>query len=278
MTSTMHPAVPATEPQRIAPDTFLIPNLVPAQPGTFVFMNSMVILAEQPVIVDTGAPLFRDEWLEKITSLVDPADVAWVFISHDDGDHIGNLAHLLEAAPNARVITNFFSNERVYADRPGEMPLERQMWLDPGASLDVGDRKLHLFRPPIFDGPTTRGLFDDRTGAMWAVDSFAALTTGAVYDVADLPSDLYGDSFALFNSLVSPWHQWLDPATYHRHVDAIEAIAPTTIASAHGPVLTGTAIADAFERVRAMAGQPIVQPPGQETLDHLIAQTLSSAA
>ena len=274
----MHPAVPATEPQRIAPDTFLIPNLVAAQPGTFVFMNSMVILAEQPVIVDTGAPLFRDEWLEKVTSLVDPADVRWVFISHDDGDHIGNLAHLLELAPNARVITNFFSNERVYADRPGEMPLERQMWLDPGASLDVGDRKLHLFRPPIFDGPTTRGLFDDRTGAMWAVDSFAALTTGAVYDVADLPSDLYDDSFALFNSLVSPWHQWLDPATYHRHVDAIEAIAPTTIASAHGPVLTGTAIADAFERVRAMAGQPIVPPPGQETLDQLIAQTLASAA
>ncbi|MET0908382.1 MAG: MBL fold metallo-hydrolase [Ilumatobacteraceae bacterium] len=115
--------MPATEPQRIAPDTFLIPNLVAAQPGTFVFMNSMVILAEQPVIVDTGAPLFREEWLEKVTSLVDPADVRWVFISHDDGDHIGNLAALLELAPNARVITNFFSNERVYADRPGEMPL-----------------------------------------------------------------------------------------------------------------------------------------------------------
>src|SRR4051794_11435491 len=224
MTSTIRPAVPATEPQRIAPDTFLIPNLVAAQPGTFVFMNSMVILAEQPVIVDTGAPLFREEWLDKVTSLVDPADVRWVFVSHDDGDHIGNLAALLELAPNARVITNFFSNERVYADRPGEMPLERQVWLDPGGSLDVGDRNLPLFRPPIFDGPTTRGLFDDRTGAMWAVDSFAALTTGAVYDVADLPSDLYGDSFALFNSLVSPWHQWLEPATYHRPVDAIEAI------------------------------------------------------
>lgn len=278
MTSTTRPAAPATEPQRIAPDTYLIPNLVAAQPGTFVFMNSMVILAEEPVIVDTGAPLFRDEWLRKVSSLVDPADVRWVFLSHDDGDHIGNLAPLLELAPNARVVTNFFSNERVYADRPGEMPLERQVWLDPGASLDVGDRKLHLFRPPIFDGPTTRGVFDDRTGAMWAVDSFAALTTGAVYDVGDLPPDLYGDSFALFNSLVSPWHQWLDPATYHRHVDAIEAIAPTTIASAHGPVLRGGAIADAFERVRAMAGQPIIPPPGQETLDELVAQTLAGAA
>ena len=119
------------------------------------------------------------------------------------------------------------------------MPVDRQIWLEAGGSFDAGDRRLHLFRPPIFDGPTTRGLFDERSGVMWAVDSFAALTTGAVYDAVDLPPDLYDGSFALFNSLVSPWHQWLDTRLYRRHVNAIEAIAPTTIASAHGPVLRG---------------------------------------
>jgi flavorubredoxin len=272
-----YPPVPVVEPQRIAPDTFLIPNLVAAQPGTYVFINSMVILAEQPVVVDTAAPLFRDRWLEAVASVVDPADVRWVFLSHDDGDHIGNMADFLALAPDATVVTNFFSNERVRADRPGEMPIERQVWLEAGGSFDVGDRRLHLFRPPIFDGPTTRGLFDERTGAMWAVDSFAALTTGAVYDAVDLPPELYDGSFQLFNSLVSPWHQWLDPRTYGRHVNSIEAIAPTTIASAHGPVLRGAGIADAFKRVRAMAGAPNVPPPGQETLDALIEQTLVAA-
>lgn len=268
---------PDVGPQRIAPDTFLIPNLMPAEPGTFVFMNSLVILAAEPVVVDTGAPLFRERWLDSITSVVDPADVRWVFLSHDDGDHIGNLAEILELAPNATVVTNFFSNERVKADRPGEMPVERQVWLEAGSSFDVGDRRLHLFRPPIFDGPTTRGIYDERTGAMWAVDSFAALTTGAVYEAGDLPRDLYDGSFQLFNSLVSPWHQWLDPRAYGAHVDAIEAIAPSTIASAHGPVLRGSFVAGAFDRVRAMAGSPNVPPPGQETLDAIIAQTLVAA-
>ena len=41
-----YPPVPVAEPQRIANDTYLIPNLVEAQPGTYVFVNSMVILAE----------------------------------------------------------------------------------------------------------------------------------------------------------------------------------------------------------------------------------------
>jgi flavorubredoxin len=269
--------VPDVRPQRIAPDTFLIPNLMPAEPGTYVFMNSLVIRAAEPVVVDTGAPLFRERWLNAVSSVVDPADVRWVFLSHDDGDHIGNLAEILELAPNATVVTNFFSNERVKADRPGEMPIERQVWLEAGSSFDVGDRRLHLFRPPIFDGPTTRGLFDERTGAMWAVDSFAALTTGEVYEAGDLPRDLYDGSFQLFNSLVSPWHQWLDPRAYGAHVDSIEAIAPSTIASAHGPVLRGSFIAGAFDRVRAMAGSPNVPSPGQEVLDAIIAQTLAAA-
>jgi flavorubredoxin len=271
------PPVPVVEPQRVATDTYLIPNLVAAEPGTYVFINSMVILAEEPVIVDTGAPLFRERWLEAVSSVVDPADVRWVFLSHDDGDHIGNIAEILALAPNATVVTNFFSNERARADRPGELPVERQVWLEAGSSFDAGDRRLHLFRPPIFDGPTTRGLYDERSGVMWAVDSFAALTTGAVYDAVDLPSDLYDGSFQLFNSLVSPWHEWLDAKTYGRHVDAIEAIAPSTIASAHGPVLRSTFIPGAFDRVRAMAGQPNVPPPGQEALDALVAQALLPA-
>lgn len=266
------------EPQRIAPDTYLIPSMVAAEPGTFVFVNSLVILAEEPVIVDTCAPLFRDRWLDAVASVVDPADVRWVFLSHDDGDHVGNLAEVLALAPNATVVTNFFSNERVRMDRPGEMPIERQRWLEAGSSFDAGDRRLHLFRPPIFDGPTTRGLYDERTGVMWSVDSFAALTTGTVYEAGDLPPDLYDGSFQLFNSLVSPWHEWLDPVRYGRHVDSIEAIAPSTIASAHGPVLRGSFIPGAFDRVRAMASQANVAPPGQETLDAMIAQTLSVAA
>ena len=37
-----------------------------------------------------------------------------------------------------------------------------------------------LFRPPVFDGPTSRGLFDPKSGAMWIVDSFACFTTGSL--------------------------------------------------------------------------------------------------
>jgi flavorubredoxin len=270
------PATPDVEPYRIAEDTYLVPNLVPAEPGTFVMVNTLVILAEEPVIVDTGAPLHREQWLRNIESIVDPEDVRWVFLSHDDGDHLGNMHPILERAPKATVVANFFSNERAALEPERALPLTRQVWLEAGASFDAGDRRLHLFRPPVFDGPTTRGLYDERTGVMWAVDSFAALTTGAVYEAPDLPTELYDETFTLFNSMISPWHQWLSPEVYGRHVDTIEAIAPTTIASAHGPVLRGAFIPGAFDRVRALAGQPNVPPPGQEALDAIVEQLLAA--
>ena len=202
---------------KVAPDTYLIPNLAAAEPGTYVPVNSLVILGEEPIIVDTGAPVHREHWLEKVYGLVDPEDIRWVFLSHEDGDHTGSLDQVLEAAPQATLVMNFFSTERLALERP--VHLERMIWREPGEHFDAGDRRLHLVLPPIFDGPATRGLYDEKTGVLWAVDTFAALTTGAVHHVEDLPQDLYEESFLFFNSLVSPWHQFLDPVRYNRHVD-----------------------------------------------------------
>jgi flavorubredoxin len=242
----------------------------------FLPVNSMLIRGAEPIVVDTGAPAHREHWFEQVFSLVEPEDVRWVFLSHDDSDHMGNLHELLELCPNATLVANFFITERVALERP--LDITRMRWVGPGESFDAGDRRLHLIVPPIFDGPTTRALYDEKTAVLWAVDSFAAMAPGAVHDVADVPRPLFEETFSLLNSLVSPWHQWLDPVRYRAHTDAVEGLGLLAVASAHGPVLTGSSIPDAFDRVRAMAGQPIVPPPGQPLLDELVAAALADMA
>ena len=183
---------------------------------------------------------------------------------------------MLDACPQATLVTNFFATERLALERP--MDLTRMIWRGPNESFDAGDRRLRLLVPPIFDGPTTRALYDESTGVLWAVDSFAALTPGAVHEVADVPKDLYEDSFHLFNSMVSPWHEWLDPTAYRRHVDSVEAMGVLAAASAHGPIMTGDALHAAFDVVRDLAGKPIIPAPGQPLLDELVAQILAPAS
>ena len=79
-------------PSQIAKDTFLIHQVQEAlgQP-LFIYLNSMVILGDEPVIIDAGTPANRTQWLEDVFSLVEPNDVRWIFISHEDVDHTGNL-------------------------------------------------------------------------------------------------------------------------------------------------------------------------------------------
>jgi flavorubredoxin len=272
----MNGTAPQDAPHRIAEDTWLIPNLVPTAPDTYLGVNGMLIRGEQPVIVDTGAPVHRESWLEKVFSLVDPEDVRWIYLSHDDGDHTGGLQDALAMCPNATLVGNFFLTERLALEQP--MPLERMVWLGPDERLDVGDRTLRLIVPPIFDGPTTRALFDERSGVLWAVDSFAALNAGAGFERGDTPDEVYDETFALFNSMISPWHQWLDPVAYQRHIGRVQGLGASAVASAHGPVLRGDDIADAFARVGTLAGRPIAVPPGQELLDELVAAALAETA
>jgi flavorubredoxin len=271
------PAVPATTPQEIAPETFLIPNLVPAGEGTYLAVNSLVIRGAQPIIVDTGAPVHREPWLEKVFSVVEPQDVRWLFLSHDDGDHTGGLLDVLERAPNATLVTNFFSVERLALEKPA-LPLERMRWIEAGQSFDAGDRTIHLFRPPIFDGPTTRGVYDPTTAVAWVVDTFACLLPGAVHDIHDVPRELVDETLPMFNSMVSPWHQWLDRDAYRSHVDDVEALGILAAASAHGPVMTGDALHAAFDVVRGLAGRPNIPAPGQELLDELVSGILAGRA
>lgn len=123
------------------------------------------------------------------------------------------------------------------------------------------------------------GAYDPTKAAMWIVDSLACpVPSGdAVYNVRDVPRDLV-DEFCPCSTAVSPWHQWLDPEVYRRHVDDVEALGLLTVASAHGPVMAGDVIHEELEVIRNLAGKPIIPAPGQELLDELVAQILAGQA
>jgi flavorubredoxin len=258
-----------TEAHVVARDTFLIPTLAVDPTGAgVVSANTLVIRGTEPVIVDTGCSLARDEWLATTFSVVDPADVRWIFISHDDHDHVGNLEVVLDLCPQATLVGNWAMTARLGGDI--ELPVHRMRWLDQGEAFDAGDRTLHLVRPPLFDSPTTRGLFDPTTGVLWAVDTFGALVQGAVVEAEDADPDLYAGTFDAMNTWNTPWLEWVDADRFAAHVQETASLPMEAVASAHGPILRGGRIADAFARTTALAAQPFLPTPGQAMLDQLL--------
>jgi hypothetical protein len=272
---TFAPLAPTTRvpPTKVAKDTYVIHQVQEAlgQP-LFVYLNSMVILGREPMIVDTGTPANREQWLSDVFDLVDPNDVRWIFLSHDDVDHSGNLDETMTACPNAKLVCNWAMIER--HTNCFNFPLDRCRWLMDGDSLDVGDRTLLAMRPPVYDSPTTRGLFDPTTGVYWAVDTFATPLPDPKMGVADLDEEFWTFGLTLFAlGAVSPWLTMLDPAKYGHYVDGTQNLGITTIAACHSPVIEGDFIAKAFDHVRTL---PTVEPPplpDQSVLDEIIAAT-----
>jgi flavorubredoxin len=240
-----------------------------------VGLNSLVIRAKEPVVVDTGMPANREQYLADVFGLVDPEDIRWVFISHDDIDHTGNLDALLEAAPNATVVTTWFMIERMGETMP--VPPTRWRWVRDGESFDVGDRVLHAVRPPVFDSPTTRGLFDPTTGFYWASDSFATPMLAPTNTVEGYDPGFWAQGIATFAQYVSPWLALTDDAKYQATVDRVQALGVTGIAGCHTPFIDAAHVPAAFDFMRAAPKVTVDPEPGQPLLDEIVNSLLVPA-
>jgi hypothetical protein len=263
------PDVPETAPQLFAPETWLIPNLVPADEGLYLGVNSMVIRGAEPVIVDTGAPIHRDLWLEKVFSIVEPEDVRWIFLSHDDRDHAGNLMQVLEACPNAKLVTTWFSIGRM-ADE-WSLPMDRVRLVYDRESFDAGDRTLAAVRPPFFDSPTTLGLFDAKNRLLWSVDTFAMFMPSVAEDITDFKADDWRDGFLMANRLNHPWFQWLDLAKWTAHVERTQTLGMDVVAGCHTPLIRGPMIDTAFTTLREIPAMEPWNEPTQADLEMMLA-------
>jgi len=256
-------------PLKIADDTWLIQQVQKASIGPlYVYLNSLVIKGPEPIIVDTGTPANREQWMKDVFSLVDPGDVRWIFLSHDDVDHAGNLHQVMEACPNATLVVTWFLTERHTCDF--SFPVDRMRWVNDGDSWKAGNRTLTALTPPLFDSPTTRGLYDDRTGVYWAVDTFALPLPGPMDDVAGIPAEEWRGGMELFNTMNSPWFKLLDPDKYERHVDRVQKLEIETVAACHSPVIPKSHISQAFDIIRAIPSLDPAPQPQQVDLEAMM--------
>ena len=152
---------PRQEPLEVALDTFLIRAVQISLGGSLsTSFNSLVIRGAEPLIIDTGTVINRDIWFDDVFSLVEPHEVRWIYVTHLDDDHVGNLTEVIELCPNATVVTSWAASGRMFASFG--LPRERIRTVDDGETLDVGDRTLRAVRPPVYDNASTRGLFDPK--------------------------------------------------------------------------------------------------------------------
>ena len=185
----------------------------------------------------TGMPASRADFLEAVGAHIDLADLRWIYLTHPDRDHTGSLMEILEAAPAARLVTTFLGLGILSLEYA--IPPERVFLLNPGQSLDLGDRRITAFRPPVYDSPATTGFYDERTGTCFSSDCFGAPMATAEEAVANdiravSPDDLVAGQ-RLWATVDSPWVTSVDRSTFRASLQPLRQLDPPVVLCSHLP-------------------------------------------
>ena len=239
-------------------------------------VNAFVLHGPEPMLVDTGAVVDTAEFMETLRSVIDPADLRWIWLTHTDPDHIGSLHELMTINPDLRVITTFLAVGIMGLFAP--LPMDRIFLLNPGEKLAVSGRTLTAIKPPVFDNPCTTGFVDDRTGAFFSSDCFGALLSDIPESAADLTGDDLRQGQMSWTAIDSPWIHKVDKETFARELDTIRALDPTMVLSSHLPAAPGSMM---DQLLAPLAATPAAEPfvgPNQPALEAMLAAMAGASA
>jgi metallo-beta-lactamase superfamily protein len=260
------------EKHRIGTDVTVLSDYAEVPGIGFLPVNTFVLHGEQPLVIDTGLSNPDKDFVGELAEVIDPEDVRWVWITHPDRDHTGGLWKLLEAAPNARLVSTFIGVGIMSCE--WTVPMDRVYLLNPGQKLDLGDRTVTGYRPPLFDNPATVGLLDDKTGTLFSSDCFggpmssAELATGG--DVRAVSEAERRAAQLLWAAIDSPWVLNVDERKFATSVDGFRRLDPSAILSTHLPPAVG--MNDAmFAALDEAPNAPEFVGPDQAALEALLA-------
>ncbi len=254
---------------KAAPDVDVVTSTVAVAGFGNVAVNAFVIHADEPVLVDTGAVVASDDFMTALRSVIDPAELRWIWLTHTDFDHIGSLHRLLEENQRLRVITSFLGVGIMGLVAP--LPMDRVHLVNPGQRVVVGDRTLTAVRPPAFDNPITVGLQDERSGIFFSSDCFGALLDEVPERAEDLSDEALRQGQVFWATVDSSWLHTVDRALFASELDRIRALLPSMVLSSHLPAARGASMERLLGALAAVPDAPPFVGPDQAALEQMLA-------
>lgn len=230
----LHVQLPA---QRIAGAWRALPAWLPVPGLGALPVNAFLLKGREPMLVDAGLAALSDDFAARLGDEIDLEDLRWIWVSHTDADHVGNLDRILDAAPEAVVITSFLG-----AGKMGMMGIgdpARIRLAQPGDTIEIGGRSLHVVRPPYYDAPETLGFFDAADRVLFSADAFGALLPGPVDRLDDVPPETLREGLLAWSSIDAPWLETINPRSLGETLDGLDRLEPAHLLSGHLPVAAG---------------------------------------
>ncbi|RAI57106.1 MBL fold metallo-hydrolase [Roseicella frigidaeris] len=214
------------------------------------------------VLIDTGHAKDGPRIEAFIRSVVGD-ELTYIFPTHEEYPHAGNLGALLTAFPKATAVGEV-RNLHLY--HPGHARAGRFRQMHTGETLSLGDRTLSVLPALVHDLPATAWAHDDRDGLLFVSDAFGFshyATDQCALLTREMPFRPTLEDTRMVLDLALYWARFADNHPLVAEFRRMLARYPTTmICPAHGNVVTEVAALTALME-EALLSNGITLPAGR---------------
>ena len=194
--------------------------------------NAYLIVDEKIALIDTVKAPFAPTLLEHVAAIVPPEKVDYLISLHVEMDHSGAIPFMLQACPNAKLVTSAPAGLAGLTAHFG--PLEAQT-VKTGDVLSLGKRSLHFVQTPMLHWPDNMVAFMPEEGILFSSDAFGQhYASSARFDDEAPEQKLFHEAAKYYANIVL-----LFGAQTCKALETVGPLDPKILAPSHGLIWRG---------------------------------------
>jgi flavorubredoxin len=211
------------------PDLRVFDIIMRAEQGTS-YNSYLVKGAAKTAVIETVKSGFSEEYLAKITALVDPKTIDYIVLNHMEPDHSGSIAALTAIAPQAKIVVSktgehFIKNILNY---PPDL-----LKMGDGDRLDLGGKTLKFIAAPFLHWPDSMFTYLAEDQILFDCDFLGAhYADPLLFGDLDPNSRFFNDFKYYFDHIMRPFKSHVRQA-----LDKLAAYPLKMVAPGHGPII-----------------------------------------
>ena len=197
--------------------------------------NAYLLLGEKPVLVDTVKAPFRDELVERISSIIDPKDIAYIISNHSEMDHTGCLPEMIDLIRPEKVFASVMGQKALAAHfhRGTEITAVKD-----GERLNLGGREILFLETRMLHWPDSMFSYLPREKILFSNDAFGMHLATAERFAEEVDSDaLEREGKKYFANILMPYSNLVTKLFDRVQRSGLEF---SMIAPDHGPIWRGS--------------------------------------
>jgi flavorubredoxin len=189
--------------------------------------NAYLIVDEKIALIDTVKAPFASTLLEHVAALVPPEKVDYVVSLHVEMDHSGSLPFILQACPNAQLVTSAPAGLNGLTAHFGELTAHT---VKTGDVLNLGQRSLHFVQTPMLHWPDNTVAFMPEEGILFSSDAFGQHYASSMRFDDEAPQQkLFYEAAKYYANIVLPYG-----AQTLKALETVAPLKPKILAPSHG--------------------------------------------